>query len=122
MEKVKKSDIIKVIVLAIIIIWIIIFFIDYFRARQSKTPIFCILLFGLLYSLLIILELDNLKHQFSVYLNRQKNMMMVRFILVLVLVIKCISMTVLVLMPVLNLDHSLLKRELNSSFFSLVVL
>ena len=26
----------------IIIIWIIIFFIDYFRARQSKTPLFCI--------------------------------------------------------------------------------
>lgn len=40
--KVKKSDVIKVILLAIIIIWIIIFFIDYFRARQSKTPLFCI--------------------------------------------------------------------------------
>ena len=40
--KVKKSDIIKIVILALIIIWIIIFFIDYFRARQSKTPIFCI--------------------------------------------------------------------------------
>ena len=41
-EKVKKGDIIKIVVLALIIIWIIIFFIDYFRARQSKTPIFCL--------------------------------------------------------------------------------
>ncbi len=41
-SKVTKGDIIKVIVLALVIIWIIIFFIDYFRARQSKTPIFCI--------------------------------------------------------------------------------
>ena len=40
--KVKKSDIIKIVILALIIIWIIIFFIDYFRARQSKTPLFCI--------------------------------------------------------------------------------
>ena len=40
--KIKKSDVIKVVLLAIIIIWIIIFFIDYFRARQSKTPLFCI--------------------------------------------------------------------------------
>ena len=39
-SKVTKGDIIKVIVLALVIIWIIIFFIDYFRARQSKTPIF----------------------------------------------------------------------------------
>lgn len=44
MEKVRsrKSDIIKVIVLSIIIIWIICFFIDYFRARQSKNPVFCL--------------------------------------------------------------------------------
>ena len=42
MKKVQKGDIIKIAVLAIIIIWIIIFFIDYFRARQSKTPIFCL--------------------------------------------------------------------------------
>ncbi len=41
-SKVTKGDIIKVIVLALVIIWIIIFLIDYFRARQSKTPIFCI--------------------------------------------------------------------------------
>ena len=40
--KIKKGDVFKVVLLAIIIIWIIIFFIDYFRARQSKTPIFCI--------------------------------------------------------------------------------
>lgn len=40
--KVKVSDIIKVVILALIIIWIIIFFVDYFRARQSKTPLFCI--------------------------------------------------------------------------------
>ena len=40
--KVKKGEVIKVVLLAIIIIWIIIFFIDYFRARQSKTPLFCI--------------------------------------------------------------------------------
>ena len=40
--KVKKGEEIKVVLLAIIIIWIIIFFIDYFRARQSKTPLFCI--------------------------------------------------------------------------------
>lgn len=44
MEKIKmqKGDIIKIIILALVIIWIIIFFIDYFRARQSKTPLFCI--------------------------------------------------------------------------------
>lgn len=41
-SKVKKGDIIKIVILALVIIWIIIFFIDYFRARQSKTPIFCI--------------------------------------------------------------------------------
>ena len=40
--KIKKGDVFKVVLLAIIIIWIIIFFIDYFRARQSKTPLFCI--------------------------------------------------------------------------------
>lgn len=42
MKKVQKGDIIKVAILALVIIWIIIFFIDYFRARQSKDPIFCI--------------------------------------------------------------------------------
>lgn len=42
MKKVQKGDIIKVAILALVIIWIIIFFIDYFRARQSKNPIFCI--------------------------------------------------------------------------------
>lgn len=40
--KIGKGDIIKVVILALIIIWIIIFFIDYFRARQSKEPIFCL--------------------------------------------------------------------------------
>ena len=40
--KIKKGDIIKIVVLALIIIWILIFFIDYFRARQSKEPIFCL--------------------------------------------------------------------------------
>ena len=40
--RIKKGDIIKIVVLALVIIWIIIFFIDYFRARQSKTPIFCL--------------------------------------------------------------------------------
>lgn len=38
----KKSDIIKVAILAIVIIWIICFFIDYFRARQSKLPLFAV--------------------------------------------------------------------------------
>ena len=41
-SKIKKGDIIKIVILALVIIWIIIFFIDYFRARQSKTPIFCL--------------------------------------------------------------------------------
>lgn len=40
--KIGKGDIIKIVVLALIIIWIVIFFIDYFRARQSKEPIFCL--------------------------------------------------------------------------------
>ena len=37
-----KSDIIKIVILSIVIIWIFCFFIDYFRARQSKKPLFCI--------------------------------------------------------------------------------
>ena len=41
-KKFRASDIIKVIVLTLIIIWVICFFVDYFRARQSKNPIFCI--------------------------------------------------------------------------------
>lgn len=40
--KTKKKEIIKVIILSIVIIWIICFFIDYFRARQEKRPLFCI--------------------------------------------------------------------------------
>ncbi len=40
--KLGKGDIIKIVVLALIIIWILIFFIDYFRARQAKEPIFCL--------------------------------------------------------------------------------
>jgi hypothetical protein len=40
--KPKKGEIIKVIILSIVIIWIICFFIDYARARQSKKPLFCI--------------------------------------------------------------------------------
>lgn len=42
LRKPKKSEIVKVVVLSIIIIWIICFFIDYFRARQIKMPLFCI--------------------------------------------------------------------------------
>ena len=38
----KTIDIVKYIVLALIIIWIILFFVDYFRARQSKDLVFCI--------------------------------------------------------------------------------
>ena len=40
--RVKKSEIVKIVILAFIIIWIICFFVDYFRARQSKLPLFCI--------------------------------------------------------------------------------
>lgn len=40
--KMTKGEIIKVAVIALVIIWIIIFFIDYFRARNSKLPIFCV--------------------------------------------------------------------------------
>lgn len=39
--KTRKGDIIKIVILSIVIIWIIVFFVDYFRARQSKNPIFC---------------------------------------------------------------------------------
>ena len=42
MESITKKNIIKVAVLSIIIIWILLFFIDYFRARQVKKPIFCL--------------------------------------------------------------------------------
>ncbi len=41
-SNVKKADIIKVVVLALVLIWIICFFIDYFRARDAKDPFFCI--------------------------------------------------------------------------------
>lgn len=43
-EKIRanKSDIIKIVILSIVIIWIFCFFIDYFRVRQSKKPLFCI--------------------------------------------------------------------------------
>lgn len=41
-KNIRKRDIVKVAILSVIIIWIICFFIDYFRARQSKMPIFCI--------------------------------------------------------------------------------
>ncbi len=41
-SKIRKGDIIKVIILALIIVWIICFFIDYLRARQMKDPIFCL--------------------------------------------------------------------------------
>lgn len=43
MKKVNKGDVIKIVVLTLIIIWIIIFFVDYFRAREAKMPIFCIM-------------------------------------------------------------------------------
>ena len=42
MKKVNKGDIIKIVILSLVIIWIIIFFIDYFRVRQAKMPIFCL--------------------------------------------------------------------------------
>jgi len=41
-KKVNISKIIKIIILTVIILWIICFFIDYIRARQSKNPLFCI--------------------------------------------------------------------------------
>ena len=41
-KNVKISDVVKVLVLALVIIWIICFCIDYFRARQTKTLLFCI--------------------------------------------------------------------------------
>lgn len=40
--KMTKGEIIKVAIIALVLIWIIIFFIDYFRARNSKLPMFCI--------------------------------------------------------------------------------
>lgn len=39
--KPRKGEIAKVVILSIIIIWIICFFVDYFRARQAKIPVFC---------------------------------------------------------------------------------
>lgn len=39
--KKSKSDIIKIVILTLVVIWILCFFVDYFRARQSKTPFFC---------------------------------------------------------------------------------
>ena len=41
-KKKRRSDIIKVAILSVIIIWVICFFIDYARARQSKELLFCI--------------------------------------------------------------------------------
>ncbi len=38
----KRIYYLKIILLAVVIVWIICFFIDYFRARQSKDPLFCI--------------------------------------------------------------------------------
>ncbi len=40
--KYSKSDLIKILILAFVIVWIICFFIDYFRARQSKDLLFCV--------------------------------------------------------------------------------
>ncbi len=40
--KANKSNIIKIIVLAVIVTWIIIFFVDYFRARNMKKPLICL--------------------------------------------------------------------------------
>ena len=42
LNKPNRSDIIKIVILSVIIIWMICFFIDYFRARQSKDPLFCL--------------------------------------------------------------------------------
>ncbi len=41
-NKIRKGDIVKIVILSLIIVWIICFFIDYFRARQMKDPVFCI--------------------------------------------------------------------------------
>lgn len=41
-SRIKKTEVIKLAIIAVIIIWIICFFIDYFRARQEKIPLFCI--------------------------------------------------------------------------------
>lgn len=40
--KYRKMDIIKILILAVVVVWIICFFIDYFRARQSKDLLFCV--------------------------------------------------------------------------------
>ncbi len=45
MEEKKKSTIrtiIKIIILVVIIAWIGLFFIDYFRARNKQTPLICL--------------------------------------------------------------------------------
>lgn len=40
--KSNRSTIIKIVILGLIITWIIIFFVDYCRARNSKTPLICL--------------------------------------------------------------------------------
>lgn len=41
-KKSKRNTIIKIVVLGVIILWILFFFIDYFRARDAKKPLICL--------------------------------------------------------------------------------
>ena len=38
----RKNDVIKIAILALLIIWIICFFMDYTRARRAKLPLFAV--------------------------------------------------------------------------------
>ena len=39
---IKVLNILKYVILGLVIAWIILFFVDYFRARQAKNLVFCI--------------------------------------------------------------------------------
>lgn len=41
-EKNKTGNIIKIIILVLIISWIALFFVDYFKARKGISPTFCL--------------------------------------------------------------------------------
>jgi len=41
-KKTKRNTIIKIVVLGVIILWILFFFIDYFRARNANKPLICL--------------------------------------------------------------------------------
>lgn len=41
-SRINKKEVIKLIFIAVIIIWTLCFGIDYARARQSKKPLFCL--------------------------------------------------------------------------------